>query len=614
VKRPDRTAIARFFVVAIACLAIASASGAQRPVAIAFTVSAADPAAHLFHVVMRCDNVSGERAEFRMPAWTPGYYGLFDFAGNVRNFSAVSGDGGTLSWERTGTNAWTVQKGFATSIELRYDVLAARSFVANAYIDETHGYILPGALFLYVPGRLEQRVTVTVQPPSGWADVATGLDPASTGAAHTFTAPDFDVLYDSPILLGNLESLPAFEVRGVPHRFIGNALGEFDRKQFIEDLRAVVEAGIEIIGDIPYTHYTFLAIGPGRGGIEHGNSAAVSFSGVGADRAARIRTLSFLAHEYFHLFNVKRIRPVALGPFDYDRPNVTDMLWVSEGFTVYYEHLMLARSGQTTQQELLDALGRAMAACENTPGRLFQSATESSRETWSQGPFGRTGGGIPKTISYYDKGAVLGLLLDLRIRHETNNRRSLDTVMRALYENYYRKLGRGWTDEEFRRACEQVAGTGLSEIFEYASTTRAIDYAKHLAYAGLQLEAPRTLPDADLGALAEDVSGSLTVAAVEPGSAAAKAGFAAKDVITSLDGVSVDAAGLKAAIAAKKPGDRVQVRIRRSGSERTIDVVLDARVERTWRITPISNPGALQAAILADLTKGRASAGVPPTR
>ena len=491
--RARRTVARLCFVVALAGAALAQASAAP----MAFTVSTPDPASHLFSVRLRCDDLPpGDTVEFRMPAWTPGYYGLFDFAGNVRDFAATDGEGRALPVAKGGPNAWVVRHAGAERVVLSYQVLASRAFVANAFLDETRGYILPGALFVYMPGELRRPVTVSVELNPKWSTVATGLDPVP-GAAHTYAAADFDVLYDSPILMGNLESLPEFEIAGVPHRFIGHALGEFDRRQFVDDLRAVVEAGTRIIGEIPYKHYTFMGIGPGRGGIEHANSAAVSFSGIGPDRASRLRTLSFLAHEYFHHYNVKRIRPIALGPFDYDRPNLTNMLWVSEGFTVYYEYLMLSRSGRMTQQELLEALGRTIAACENNPGRLFQAATESSRETWTQGPFGRGGGGgVPRTISYYDKGAVLGLLLDLRIRHETHNRRSLDTVMRALYEQYYKELGRGWTDEEFRRVCERVAGVTLADIFEYASTTRVIDYARYLAYAGLGFEPPKALGEA----------------------------------------------------------------------------------------------------------------------
>jgi predicted metalloprotease with PDZ domain len=592
-------------VIAACTLAVAltvSAAAEAAAVSFAYSVSAPDPASHQYHIRFRCDGLTGDTAEFRMPVWTPGYYGVFDYAGNVRTLTAADGDGRPLASAKGGPNAWVVQKGSAQTVVLSYDVVATSPFVANAFLDETRGYITPGALFVYVPGQLRRPVTVTVDLNPRWSTVATGLDPVPGGPPHTYRAADFDVLYDSPILMGNLEELPSFSIKGIPHRFIGYALGEFDRQAFVDDLRAVVEAGTQVIGDIPYTHYTFLGIGPGRGGIEHANSTAVPFSGVGSDRAGRIRTLSFLAHEYFHNYNVKRIRPIALGPFDYDRPNVTDMLWVSEGFTVYYEYLMLARSGRMTPQELLDALSRNIAAYENTTGRLFQSATASSRDTWIQGPFARGGSGIRRTISYYDKGPILGLLLDFRIRHETKNRKSLDTVMRTLYQKYYKQLGRGWTDAEFQRVCEETAGTRLADFFEYASTTRKIDYEKYLAYAGLQLEPARVLPDADLGALTEDVNGTLTVAAVEDGSAAGKAGLAAGDVIAAVGGAVVDAAGLKTAVAAKKPGDRLTMIVRRDGRERAVDVALDARLENSWRLTAAPKPDAAQATIFADWT------------
>ena len=593
-----RLIAAWWFVAVVAASAAADAS----PAAFTFTVSTPAPASHQYHIRLRCDGLAGATAEFRMPVWTPGYYGVFDYAGNVRNFAAADGDGRPLSSAKGGPNAWVVQKGPAKTVVLSYDVVATNPFVANAFLDETRGYITPGALFLYVPGQLRRTVVVTVELNPTWNTVATGLEPVPNGPPHTYRAADFDVLYDSPILMGNLEALPTFEIKGIPHRFVGYALGEFDRRQFVDDLRAVVEAGTQIIGDIPYKQYTFLAIGPGRGGIEHANSTAVPFSGFGPDRAGRIRTLSFLAHEYFHNYNVKRIRPIALGPFDYDRPNVTDMLWVSEGFTVYYEYLMLVRSGRMTPQELLDALSRTIATVENNPGRLFQSATASSRETWAQGPFARGGSGIRRTISYYDKGPILGQLLDFRIRHDTKNRKSLDTVMRTLYQRYYRQLGRGWTDAEFQRVCEETAGTRLTEFFEYASTTRKIDYEKYLSYGGLQLEPARVLPDADLGALTEDVNGALTVAAVEDGSAADKAGIVPGDVVAALDGRAVDAAGLKTAVAARKPGDRLGLAVRRGGAERAIDVVLDARLERSWRLVPVPHPSAEQAAIVAAWT------------
>lgn len=602
---------ARLMIGLLVLLVSAASIGSGPPASIAFTVSTPDPSTHLYHVVMQSNGVPGDIVDFSMPVWTPGYYGKFDYAAGVRNFRAAGAAGGELPWEKVGPTTWRVAKGKQPAVRLTYDVLAENPFVANAYLDETRGYITPAALFFYMPGSLNRPVTVTIDLHPSWTGVATGMDRITTGSQWTFGAPNFDILYDSPILMGRLESLPSFEIEGIPHRFIGYELGTFDRARFAADLKAVIEAGIEVIGDIPYKHYTFLGIGPGRGGIEHANSAAVSFSvKTEPDRATRIRLLSFLAHEYFHHYNVKRIRPIALGPFDYSRENTTNMLWVSEGFTSYYEYLMLARAGLMTLQEVLDQMGRTIASVENNTGRLFQSATESSRLSWSQGPFGGRGTGVRKTISYYDKGAVLGMLLDFRIRHETANARSLDTLMRTLYQRFYKEQGRGWTDQEFRQAAEQTAGVSLADYFAYAETTSEVDYARYLSYAGLEMEPAGQIPDAYLGALVEDESGQTRIAAVEAGSPAAAAGLRSGDILDQLDGRSVNAAAVTQALSSRRPGDPVTLIVIRGAERRQVPVTLGDKPEASYRLRPIANPMPLQAAIL----QGWVRRAVTPTR
>jgi predicted metalloprotease with PDZ domain len=295
-----------------------------------------------------------------------------------------------------------------------------------------------------------------------------------------------------------------------------------------------------------------------------------------------------------------------LGPFNYDTTNLTSMLWVSEGFTVYYEYLMVARAGLMQEKELLNGFTRDMVAYEGNPGHLFQSATESSLQTWSQGSFGggRGGTGLRKTISYYNKGAVLGLLLDFKIRHETKNAKSLDTVMRALYREYYQEKQRGWTDSEFQAVCEQVAGTALGEYFDYAATTKEIDYDKYLGYAGLQLEPPRELTNAWLGVVCEEKEGKLFVAALEPNSPAQRAGLQPQDKIKGLDGVAVDTKGLTDALAARKPGDKVTFTLLRSNKELKLKARLGHKFDRTFRIKRVPNPDPLQAEILRSWLKG----------
>jgi predicted metalloprotease with PDZ domain len=343
-------------------------------------------------------------------------------------------------------------------------------------------------MFLHLKDKLNIPVEIEVLPRPQWQTVATGMEQLQKPGYH-FRADGFDLLYDSPILMGELETFPSFNVGGKEHRFITYKAGNFDRNAFMSDMKKMVETASGIIGDIPYPHYTFLAIGPGGGGIEHLNSASIAFEGSKLhERSTKIRLYNFLAHEYFHHYNVKRIRPIELGPFDYENGSRTKMLWLSEGVTVYYEYLILRRAGFTSDEELLETLSQSISEYENKPGRQFQTPAEASFSTWEDGPFGRTGDKINKTISPYDKGPMLGLMLDFIIRHETKNQRSMDDLMRRLYFHYYKKLDRGFTESEFRTEAENMAGRKLDDFFDQIYTLKPADYSRFLGYAGLQLE------------------------------------------------------------------------------------------------------------------------------
>jgi predicted metalloprotease with PDZ domain len=571
---------------------------------IRITVSMERPSMHYFHVQLRVEEPGSDAINVKMPAWTPGYYQIMDYARNVLNFRAEDDAGRPIGWQKTAKNTWRLQAGKAAAAIVNYDVYAFTLSEVDSYLDDERAFICPAGVFMHVAGRLRDPVTVVVQPYEGWREVSTGLDPVA-GQTNTFTAKDFDVLYDCPILLGNQEVI-RFEVRGVPHVLAGNNLGDLDRANFVGDLSRMIESTAALMGEIPYTHYVFMVIGPGRGGLEHLNSTALTIGGSFArdTREGYIRWLAFVTHEYFHLFNVKRIRPIALGPFDYDRENYTHMLWVSEGFTVYYEDLILNRAGLLARTEFLERAGRNIARFENAPGHLFQSATESSFDTWIKF-FTHTPNLATTTISYYDKGAALGILLDLAIRHETGNRRSLDDVMRTLYREFYQEKQRGFTDAEFREVCEKTAGVPLPEIFDvYASTVKPVDYAKYLAYAGLDLDVSPAAPgEASWGAATQDQDGVPVGSSVEWDSPAARAGVSVKDEVLAVDGARATSRSISEAMRSHKPGDRLEVLISRRGTVRKLEVTLGPGTQRVFKITPAPNPTPLQSAILAGWLK-----------
>ena len=452
-----------------------------------YTISMPDPANHFFHIDLICKNMNRDTIDFKMPQWMPGYYQIMNYSGEVKNFSASIFNGKTIPFAQPTNNTWRIMPGKNSSFSISYDVYADRKFVANNYLDTIHGYIEPAATFMYIKGHLNTPISLKVILFNSWNNIATGLDRIE-GKKNEFIATDFDVLYDCPILVGNLDELPSFTINGIVHRFIAYNPGTFNRDVFISSLEKTIRAGIDIIGDIPYNEYTFIGIGPGYGGIEHLNNTTVSFTGNDLEKpGAMIRMLKFLGHEYFHNYNVKRIRPYELGPFEYDRENRTNLLWVSEGLTVYYEYLIVRRAGLMSDDELLASIEDNINTIENDTGRQYQSLSQASYETWEDGPFGNRSGGKDKSISYYDKGPLIGMILDFSIRNATQNRKSLDDVMRLLYWQYYKKLHRGFTDAEFQQACQYIAGISLSREFEYVYTTKEIDYSTYLSYAGLKL-------------------------------------------------------------------------------------------------------------------------------
>jgi predicted metalloprotease with PDZ domain len=618
------------------CSALAYAQGNM-----AFTVSMPQPASHTVHVTFRCDGLKGELQDFKMPVWSPGYYGVGDYSRNVSNFRVEDAAGHALPYEKTARNTWRVAAGNAPVVVLNYDVFGNTSFAANTLVAEDRAYLSPSGVFMHLASRVEQPVTVAIQMPSGWKQIATGLEPVK-GRPNTFLADNFDVLYDSPILMGNQEYLQ-FDVKGVPHYVAMEFVPEsVNRPKMLADLQKMVTAATQLIGDVPYKHYTFLMVGRGNGGIEHLNSSSDFFNGESiTSEAGYLRWLSFIAHEYFHNFNVKRIRPIALGPFDYDQENLTHMLWVSEGLSVYYEDLVLVRAGLMTKEQYLGKMASAIGSFENASGRHYQSATESSMNTWNSGS--GVGGDRNTTISYYNNGAMIGAMLDLRIREGSKNQKSLDDVMRGLYRKYYQEKKRGFTDAEFRAECEAAAGGDMTEVLEYAATSKEVNYAKYFALAGLKLDA--TSADAPGGYIGLDthteeiapsempVGGGrggrgagapaqggtqaaagrgpatggggrgrggapamrLVVTDVAAGSPAQAAGLKAGDHIVSVDDTPATAPVLNDAV---KPDAKIKLHISRSGAEQDIEVPVAKNSKKTYTLTALPTATPSQTAIL----------------
>jgi predicted metalloprotease with PDZ domain len=438
-----------------------------------------------------------------------------------------------------------------------------------------------------------------VVAPAEWK-VATGLPPVA-GQVNTFRAENFDILYDSPFEVSNFKQID-FQVRGVPHRIVIDGEGNYDPERMRRDVQKIVEAETSMLGEIPYHDYTFilhLRANTG-GGLEHLNSTALGFRRFNfADEKGWRGFHGLVAHEFFHLWNVKRIRPDALGPFDYTKENYTRELWVAEGITEYYAHLMVRRAGLASNEIYLDHLARQIKDFQETPGRKIMSAEESSFNSWIK--FYRPDENSDNSeISYYDKGELLGLLLDLDIRRRTNNAKSLDDVMRYLYTEFYKK-GRNYGPADFQKTCELLAGASLDPFFSrYVRGRDELAYNDFLAASGLRLdqdgESPGTLKGF-LGAELEDSGEFILVKSVRAGAPAYEQGLNANDRIIALDGARVNKQTFEALIAAKHPGDMVHLAVFRFDDLRMIDIKLSGRTDSPYRIRPVPQPDEQQSRI-----------------
>ncbi|MBV9926360.1 MAG: M61 family metallopeptidase [Acidobacteria bacterium] len=570
---------------------------------IAYTVSMPRPHTHLFNVeaTLRYRGAAPAALDLIMPVWTPGSYLVREFERNVQEFEARDGGSRALAWTKANKNTWRVETSGAREVRVRYSVYANELSVRTAELNDRHGFWNNANLLVYPDGLLGAPSTLKVEPFGEWK-VATGL-PAAGGAANTFRAENFDVLYDSPFLASNFRVL-SFEVKGVPHRVVVDGEGDYDAERLRRDAQKIVEAEAEMMGEIPYRDYTFLLMlgQSGGGGLEHLNSTALTWRRFGFSSAEDWRSLHTLfAHEFFHLWNVKRIRPDALGPFDYTQENHTRLLWVAEGITSYYENIFPRRAGLLTDRRYLEVVARDVQSLQQTPGRLLMSAEESSFDAWVR-QYRPDENSVNSSISYYDKGAVLGLLLDLEIRRRSGGARTLDDVMRALYNDYF-KRGRNYTPADFQQAAERAAGTSLEEFFRrYVRGREELDYDAALAWVGLRLDtasdaAGRPAPTvADLGAtFAKDGEqvvgravppGALVVRAVPAGTAAYEQGLNAGDQIVAVDGYRATSDLLDERIAARRPGDPLALTVFRGDELRTLNLKLGTRAAATYRIVP----------------------------
>lgn len=569
---------------------------------IGFTVSFTEPQAHYADVEMVISGLKKDYVDVKMPVWAPGSYLIREFAKNVEGFTAADAKGKVLSSQKINKNTWRVNLAKGDQVKINYKVYAFEISVRTSFVDASHAFLSPTGIFMYVDGQINRPATIAIKPYKGWTRVSTGLE-AVKGKEFTYYASDFDILFDSPIEVGN-QDVFEFDAAGVKHEVAMFGGGNYDKEQLKRDISKIVVEETSIFGENPNKRYVFIVhnYNFGGGGLEHLNSTVLGATRNGyTNQNTYNGFLSLVAHEYFHLWNVKRLRPIALGPFNYDEENYTTNLWISEGFTAYYDNHMLRRTGFYSPEKYFDVLANDFNTVQNQPGSRVLSASDASFDAWIK-QYRPNENSRNSSISYYDKGSVIGAIMDLEIMHSTKGEKGLDDVMKAMYDHYHKKLDRGYTDAEFKAMVEKIAGKSFDKFYaDYVYGTKDVDHNQYLGYAGLKVideNAKKSEPSLGANVTARD--GKIMVTNVVRGGAAWNDGINVNDELIAINGARISdnrTNDLERVLASGKVGEKVKVTLVRDGVMKDIDVTLMKNSLVKFKIVPLDDATAQQLQI-----------------
>jgi predicted metalloprotease with PDZ domain len=557
-----------------------------------YWVAMPQPENHLFEVTLHLVNYPLPVVNLKMPVWTPGSYLVREYAKNLQDFAAFAG-AEPLSWRKVSKNHWQIEKGDAAEVILRYRIFANELSVRTNHLDATHGYFNGAALFFRIPGWEQQPIHITIVPPHPEWQVTTGL-PTVKGETNTFLATDFDTLVDSPFEIGSHDVFQ-FEVLGKPHELAIWGQGNYKPEKLLADFHKIIEVESKMFGGLPYQRYVFILhlFNQAYGGLEHKNSCSLLYHRFGfriQDKYERF--IQLVAHEFFHLWNVKRIRPKGLEVFDSDQENYTDSLWFCEGTTSYYDLVIPFRARIYDVKSYVNHLNQEITKYLKTPGRKVQRLSESSFDAWIK-LYRQDANSGNSQISYYLKGEMVSLLLDLLIRARHHNQLSLDDVMVKMWEQFG-KSEIGYTSEELKQVIESVADMDLSDFFNsYIDGLDDLPFNQYLQPFGLQLlaESDKT---PHLGITVKTEHGREIVKFVEMGSPAQIAGIDAGDELLAIDGIKVGTGKFNERLQDYQPEDTIKIAVFHQDELRTYSVTLAPQHPTKYHLRPVENPDLTQ--------------------
>ena len=532
-----------------------------------YHLSMPQPNSHYFAVKIDVQENTAAAQEFKLPVWTPGSYLVREFSKNLNQVRAIDAQGKELTVKKKAKNAWEVQCNGAASYTVFYEVYAFELSVRTPYLDNTHGFVAGAGVFMYTEETRNQLGVLKIYPHASFKKVSTALAPAdfkSEPGCQSFVFKDYDQLVDSPIEIGNQQEF-SFMAAGVRHRVAMYGEANYNIAELQRDMAKVVESATAVFGSNPNQDYLFIVhnVTDGQGGLEHLNSCVLSVSRWTYTGSNYLGFINLVAHEYFHLWNVKRIRPIELGPFNYDQECYTSLLWVMEGITSYYDELLLLRAGFYTKADFLNKLQSQINYVEGSPGSRVQPVAHASFDAWIKA-YRPNENSSNTTMTYYSRGAVIGAVLDAYLIQRSKGKQSLDGFMQLLYQKYALDLKRGFSETEFEQELANYCGEDMHAFFtQYVNGTAIIPYQKYFEPMGLKVT-DQTSTLTNFGAALEPGE-VLKVRTVRSGSAAEDAGISVGDEILACDGFRIDKAGLENKYNNLQPGVSMELLLARDG-------------------------------------------------
>lgn len=558
---------------------------------IRYTLRMPQPNSHYFEVEIRIDKPGPKKTTLKMASWTPGSYLLREYAKNVESVVARDEKGILLPIRKSTKNSWDIPYGSIQTLVVTYKVYAFEMAVRNCYLDSDQGYLNPASVFLYVNGAENQKATLKVEPPSDWKQVVTALNPIGNSGKE-FEIQNLDELIDSPILCGN-PLIIEFDAAGVKHRAAFQGKGNVNPDRIKADFIKIIETEKGIFNHHPCKNYTFIVhnLPSGGGGLEHMNSTSlIAAQNTYDNENVYTNFLSLVAHEYFHLWNVKRLRPFPLGPFDYDTENYTSLLWIAEGFTSYYDDFVLFRAGITKRDKFLDVVASNLSRVESVPGMYVQTVAEASTDAWIK-YYRPNENSNNATSDYYTKGAALATILDLMLIKESNGTQNLDLLMKDLYTEFYLKLNKGYTEKDIENAfVKRLGSKGKEFLDKYVYGLERPDWAGILESFGIRLlDRNHSTKPLTLGLRLAGSNGRFTVQNIPKNGPAFLSGIQVGDEIISIGTQKVESSDLNSLLQGMKVGEKVELLYNRFGELRSAEIVVAQDPGKSFRLDWMEN-------------------------